>query len=104
MTPSDAKNPLAPVPLSTLPDGAAAKFVTVEGGVCLRSRLVAMGLRAGVEIRVVHNGGRGPFVVAVGDARIVLGRGMARQVLVREALAAGGAEAGRRLGGAEAKD
>jgi len=70
------------VPLDMFPDGAAVRLVTVAGGVGLRSRLLAMGLRAGARIRVVHNGGRGPFVVASGESRIVLGRGMARRVLV----------------------
>jgi len=68
--------------LSALPDGTSARFVSVHGGAGLRSRLMAMGLRPGAALRVVHNGGRGPFVVAAGEARIVLGRGMARKVLV----------------------
>jgi ferrous iron transport protein A len=70
------------VPLETLPDGAGARLVMIQGGPGLRSRLTAMGLRAGAAVRVVHNGGRGPFVVAAGESRIVLGRGMARKVLV----------------------
>jgi len=70
------------VPLDTLPDGATGRLVTVSGGGGLRSQLVSMGLRTGALLRVVHNGGRGPFVVAAGEARIVLGRGMARKVLV----------------------
>ena len=48
----------------------------------LRSRLTAMGLRAGAQVRVVHNGGHGPFVVWAGGTRIVLGRGMAHRVIV----------------------
>ncbi|MBL7140980.1 MAG: ferrous iron transport protein A [Planctomycetes bacterium] len=82
MTYDGTDRPVAPVALDTLPDGAHARLVTVSGGPGLRSRLAAMGLRTGVAIRVVHNGGRGPFVVAAGEARIVLGRGMARKVLV----------------------
>ena len=70
------------VPLETLPDGAGARLVMIQGGPGLRSRLTAMGLRTGAAVRVVHNGGRGPFVVAAGESRIVLGRGMARKVLV----------------------
>ena len=68
--------------LASLPDGASAQLVTVHGGVGLRSRLTAMGLHAGIEVRVVHNGGHGPFVLATGESRIVLGRGMARRVMV----------------------
>jgi len=70
------------VPLGILPDGATARLVMIHGGPGLRSRLTAMGLRNGAVLRVVHNGGRGPFVVAAGESRIVLGRGMARKVLV----------------------
>ena len=68
--------------LASLPDGATAQLVTVHGGARLRSRLAAMGLHAGIEVRVVHNGGHGPFVLATGESRIVLGRGMARRVMV----------------------
>lgn len=70
------------VSLASLADGATAQLVTVQGGAGLRSRLTAMGLRAGAEVRVIHNGGRGPFVLATGELRIVLGRGMARRVMV----------------------
>jgi ferrous iron transport protein A len=82
MIPGRGDVPEQAVPLSTLPDGATARLVTIHGGPGLRSRLTAMGLRAGAAIRVVHNGGRGPFVVAAGESRIVLGRGMAHKVLV----------------------
>jgi len=82
MTPKHTDRLGDAVPLDTLPDGTVARLVTVSGGAGLRSRLLAMGLRAGARVRVVHNGGRGPFVVAAGESRIVLGRGMARKVLV----------------------
>ena len=52
-----------------------------------------MGLRPGVAVTVVHNRGRGPFLVAVQGTRIMLGRGMADKVLVwplAECPAAGG--------------
>ena len=68
--------------LASLPDGAIAQLVTVQGGAGLRSRLAAMGLHAGIEVRIVHNGGHGPFVLATGESRIVLGRRMARRVMV----------------------
>jgi len=82
MTRGVGEPPQSAVPLSTLADGSAARLVMVQGGRGLRSRLTAMGLRAGAALRVVHNGHRGPFVVATGESRIVLGRGMARKVLV----------------------
>jgi ferrous iron transport protein A len=70
------------VPLATLSDGARARLVRVDAGAGLRTRLVSMGLRPGAEVSVVHNGGRGPFVLAVDACRIVLGRGMAHKVMV----------------------
>lgn len=70
------------VALSSLADGARAHLTRVEAGHGLRSRLTAMGLRPGVEVRVVNNRGAGPFVVAVYGTRIVLGRGMAHKVYV----------------------
>ena len=76
------------VSLASLENGARGQLVRVEGGICLRTRLMAMGLRAGVEVRVIHNGGEGPFVFAVGELRMVLGRGMANQVLVTPVAAA----------------
>jgi ferrous iron transport protein A len=70
------------VSLASMEEGLCARLVAVEAGTSLRTRLVAMGLRTGCEVRVVRNGGRGPFVVALGSSRIVLGRGMAHQVRV----------------------
>ena len=75
----DAKGSVA---LASLADGVRARLVRVEAGHGLRSRLTAMGLRPGVEVRVVNNRGAGPFVVAVEGTRIVLGRGMAHKVYV----------------------
>jgi len=82
MTPGSAPDTEQAILLAALPDGTTARLVTVQGGLGLRSRLMAMGLRPGATVRVIHNGGRGPFVVATGESRIVLGRGMARRVLV----------------------
>jgi Fe2+ transport system protein FeoA len=87
----------AAVPLSTLPDGTRARFVRVEAGAGLKARLTAMGLSPGVGVTVVNNRGAGPFVVAVRDTRIVLGRGMAHKVFVVPAEREGQADAaGRR--------
>ena len=68
--------------LSSLPDGAAAVLDSVMAGSGLRSRLLSMGLRPGVQVHVVRNRGGGPFVVAVQGCRIVLGRGMAHKIRV----------------------
>jgi Fe2+ transport system protein FeoA len=41
-----------------------------------------MGLVPGVEIEVLRNSLRGPFLIALRDSRIILGRGMAQKILV----------------------
>jgi Fe2+ transport system protein FeoA len=82
MTPARLNRSGHAVSLATLTDGARARFVKVQAETAFRTRLVAMGLRPGTELRMVHNGGRGPFVLAVDGSRIVLGRGMAHRVLV----------------------
>ena len=82
MTGREERRANGSVALSSLADGARARLVRVEAGHGLRSRLTAMGLRPGVEVRVVNNRGAGPFVVAVEGTRIVLGRGMAHKVYV----------------------
>ena len=81
--------PAGRVPLVSVEDGGRARVMAVEGGTGLRMRLVAMGLRPGAEVRVEHNGGRGPFVVAMDGCRIVLGRGMAHKILVAPLRSAG---------------
>ena len=93
MTPTPHHPKVAePVFLAALPEGSRARLVQVEGRAALRARLVAMGLRPGAEVHVVHNGGRGPFVVAMDDCRIVIGRGMAHRIRVEplEPAASGG--------------
>ena len=82
MTPAKTVKAEVAVSLASLADGALGRFVRAQATTAVRTRLVAMGLRPGTEVRVVHNGGRGPFVVAVEGARIVLGRGIAHRVLV----------------------
>jgi Fe2+ transport system protein FeoA len=83
MTPTRSSAALrAGVPLATLATGARARLVGVDAGTALRTRLLAMGLRAGASLTVVRNGGRGPFVLAIDGSRIVLGRGMAHRLRV----------------------
>ncbi|MBN2583147.1 MAG: ferrous iron transport protein A [Planctomycetes bacterium] len=69
--------------LSGVTEGKTVRLVRVDAGCGLRSRLTAMGLVPGVELQVVRNGGRGPFIVAVKGTRIMLGRGMAEHIVVR---------------------
>jgi ferrous iron transport protein A len=70
------------IPLSTIQSGKTVKFVYVDAGRGLNSRLAAMGRMTNVEITVVSNGHPGPFVVSVKGSRIMLGRGMADKIMV----------------------
>lgn len=71
--------------LSMLEIGRQARVVALEGGREFRSRLIAMGLNVGSEIRVVNNGNQaGPTLVASGNSRLALGRGMTQKIFVIE--------------------
>jgi Fe2+ transport system protein FeoA len=70
------------MPLAMLHEGNRAILRAITGGRSLRGRLAALGLIPGAEITVLRNGGGGPFVVAVNNARICLGRGMAMKIEV----------------------
>jgi ferrous iron transport protein A len=71
------------VPLADVEAGRTVRLAAIDGGHALRMRLAAMGLRAGVEVTVVHRRPRGPVIVAHGSTRIGLGRGMVHRILVR---------------------
>ena len=72
-----------PFPLAMLSPGEEALVVEVQGGHGLRHRLMAMGLRPGLPVRLLHRHGAGPVLVQVGEARLALGRGLAQKILVR---------------------
>jgi len=71
------------VALSGVPEGSRARIVRVEGGLGLTSRLTSMGLLRGEIVTVLRGGERGPCVVQVKGARIMVGRGMANRIFVR---------------------
>lgn len=70
-------------PLSTTQTGDCIRVVGIDAGRGLNSRLAAMGLVAGTELRVVSNGHPGPFVLIVKGAKVVLGRGVAQKIMVK---------------------
>ena len=79
------REPSAPaLPLHLLRLGDSAEITSLGGGHGVVRRLAEMGLAPGARVTVVSDaGGGGPIVVRVGEARLGLGRGMARHVLVR---------------------
>ena len=71
------------IPLPMLRPGVDATLVEIRGGSGLGRRLADMGLVPGVQVRLVAAGPRGPLVIAAGDTRLALGRGMAQKIMVR---------------------
>lgn len=70
------------VTLAEMSPGEDAVVYRITGGGMLRERLTAMGIYEGVAVRVLR-GGCGGLLVAAGEARLGLGRGMAQKVLVQ---------------------
>ncbi len=68
--------------LAMVGSGRDVTLVEINAGRRLKQRLANMGLVPGTVLRVVSNGSTGPFVVAVKETRIMLGRGMAHKMLV----------------------
>ena len=62
--------------LSDVPTGEMVRVEAIEGGQGVKSRLASLGMMVGVEIRVIRNDHRGPFIVEVKGSRVILGRGM----------------------------
>ena len=75
--------PLPTFPLSDVKPGRRVRITTLDGGQGLRSRLCALGIGPGMTLEVVSANG-GPMILDVLGSRIMLGRVLARKVLVRE--------------------
>lgn len=71
-------------PLSDAKGGERVRLVNVLGGRGIRQRLCSMGLLPGAVMKVVANSGRGPVTVALGEMRLVLGRGIVHRVMVAD--------------------
>ncbi|MCL6561164.1 MULTISPECIES: FeoA family protein [Desulfofundulus] len=71
-------------PLGFMAQGESGVVRDVAGGVALREKLTALGLVRGKVIRMVQNNGIGPVIVALGEGRLALGRGMVQRIFVDE--------------------
>ena len=69
------------IPLAELPVGIPARIAEVRGGRQLARRLLALGLRVGSEIMVLHHRGSG-LVVSHGGSRVALGGGIVDKLMV----------------------
>ena len=75
----------ATFPLALAGRGRPVRLAGVDGGRSLTHRLTSMGLTPGAVVEVVSHSLGGPMIVAVNQTRIMLGRGMANRIRVREA-------------------
>jgi len=77
-----AKSKKTKMPLTMATPGRDVRLVDVTAGRGLRRRLADMGLVPGAVFRVMSRDCAGPFVLAVKETRIVLGRGMAHKIII----------------------
>jgi len=68
------------IPLSQVPSSTYFQVVAIHAGRGLVSQLNHMGIFVGDMIKVVHNIA-GPLIIAKGNMRLALGRGMSRQIM-----------------------
>lgn len=72
------------LPLPMVRPGKSVTLVAITAGRGLRARLTDMGLISGVRFKVIQTHRPGACIVAVNDARLVLGYGMAQKMMVKE--------------------
>ena len=70
------------IPLSLAKEGEELIVKDIVGGKGIREKLVSMGIRIGSRVEVISNPGAGRVIIACGDSRIALGRGIANKILV----------------------
>lgn len=76
------KQRMKKMPLTTAKTGERVMISELTGGSSSRLRLMSMGLRVNDEVEVITNYGQGQMVIAAGNQRYVLGRGLARKIVV----------------------
>jgi len=71
------------VPLSRMEAGQSGIVVQIQGGQGMINRLGALGIRPGRRVTKVGSMFmRGPVTVQVGNARVAIGFGMAKRIVV----------------------
>ena len=84
MGPPAGTGPAALRPLSSVPSGRKVIVADLDGGRAFQGRVMSMGVVIGSQVEVLQGGDGhlGPLVIAVGQTRLALGRGMAQKILV----------------------
>lgn len=72
------------IPLALAYPGQKVKVVSIVAGRGLRQRLISMGLNVGSEIKVIKSRAPGPFLIAVKETRLAIGRGIAYKIMVSQ--------------------
>lgn len=70
-------------PLPTVAPGQHVEIVAIAAGQRATRRLQDLGLVPGVNLRVVRSQGHGALILAVGEGRLAVERGIAHKVLVQ---------------------
>lgn len=70
--------------LHTIKSGQSVRVKEITGGRRARNRLMELGIIEGTAIGVFSNEG-GPLIIAVGNSRFAIGRGIAQKILVKTA-------------------
>lgn len=71
-------------PLSELEPGQEGIVRALHGGHGFASRLAALGFTPGAPLTVLRNAGSGPLIISIRGARVAMGRGEARHVLIHK--------------------
>jgi ferrous iron transport protein A len=69
-------------PLSLFKGGSVIQVSEIEGGKTARKKLFDLGILPGAKLEVVQGSPGFPFILRVGDSRIMLGWGMVQKILV----------------------
>lgn len=72
------------MPLSMVAEGSQVILLKVNQEKKLKKRLQDLGLYDGVKFDVVSNNMRGPFIINIMGSKLVLDRGIAQKIIVRE--------------------
>ena len=70
--------------LTQAKEGLPLVLALIEGGHCLANKLTDMGLLPGEKIQVINNSGHGPITVLLKGAKLALGQGIAKSIIVEE--------------------
>ena len=70
------------IPVTLVSENQIVRLARIDGGASLRKRLTDLGLVPSGDFKIVKNSHFGPIVLELKDARIAIGRGEAKQILV----------------------